>query len=40
MPQEIRRFFAQYRDAFNALDGEAVAKLRGGSLTLTWKREE
>ncbi|TMI36305.1 MAG: nuclear transport factor 2 family protein [Betaproteobacteria bacterium] len=27
MPQEIRRFFEQYRDAFNALDGEAVAKL-------------
>jgi hypothetical protein len=27
MLQEIRRFFEQYRDAFNALDGEAVAKL-------------
>jgi uncharacterized NTF2-like protein DUF6841 len=27
MPHEIRRFFEQYCDAFNQLDGEAVAKL-------------
>jgi hypothetical protein len=27
MPHEIRSFFEQYRDAFNQLDGEAVAKL-------------
>lgn len=27
MPTEIRRFFERYRDAFNSLDGEAVAKL-------------
>jgi hypothetical protein len=27
MPHEIRRFFEQYRDAFNQLDGEAVARL-------------
>jgi ketosteroid isomerase-like protein len=27
MPHDIRRFFEQYRDAFNQLDGEAVAKL-------------
>ncbi|MDR0777508.1 MAG: nuclear transport factor 2 family protein [Azonexus sp.] len=27
MPTEIRAFFDRYRDAFNALDGEAVAQL-------------
>ena len=27
MPQEIRAFFERYRDAFNALDGDAVAAL-------------
>ena len=27
MPTEIRLFFERYRDAFNALDGEAVARL-------------
>jgi hypothetical protein len=27
MPLEIRQFFERYRDAFNALDGEAVATL-------------
>ena len=27
MPVEIRQFFERYRDAFNALDGEAVANL-------------
>lgn len=27
MPTEIRQFFERYRDAFNALDGEAVARL-------------
>ncbi len=27
MPVEIRRFFERYRDAFNALDGDAVADL-------------
>jgi ketosteroid isomerase-like protein len=27
MPHEIRAFFNNYRDAFNALDGSAVAKL-------------
>jgi len=27
MPPDIQRFFEQYRDAFNALDGEAVARL-------------
>ena len=27
MPQEIRAFFERYREAFNALDGEAVAAL-------------
>lgn len=27
MPAEIRAFFERYRDAFNALDGEAVARL-------------
>lgn len=26
MPREIRTFFEQYRDAFNALDGPAVAE--------------
>lgn len=41
MPDEIRRFFEIYRDAFNALDGDAVARLyavpsgiaQGGSYT-------
>ncbi|MFN5700605.1 MAG: hypothetical protein ACK47V_08260 [Betaproteobacteria bacterium] len=27
MPTEIRQFFERYRDAFNSLDGEAVARL-------------
>lgn len=27
MPAEIKRFFERYRDAFNALDGDAVADL-------------
>ena len=27
MPHAIHHFFEQYRDAFNQLDGEAVAKL-------------
>lgn len=27
MPREIREFFERYRDAFNALDGNAVAAL-------------
>jgi hypothetical protein len=27
VPIEIQRFFTQYRDAFNSLDGEAVAQL-------------
>lgn len=27
MPDEIRAFFDRYRDAFNALDSEAVARL-------------
>ncbi len=27
MPSEIRAFFEAYRDAFNALDGKAVARL-------------
>lgn len=27
MPVEIQRFFERYRDAFNALDGDAVAAL-------------
>lgn len=27
MPTEIRQFFECYRDAFNSLDGEAVARL-------------
>ena len=27
MPKEIRSFFEQYREAFNRLDGEAVARL-------------
>jgi hypothetical protein len=27
MPTEITRFFERYRDAFNSLDGEAVAQL-------------
>ena len=27
MPTEIREFFEHYRDAFNRLDGEAVARL-------------
>jgi hypothetical protein len=27
MPREIRHFFETYRDAFNALDGNAVAQL-------------
>lgn len=27
MPTEIRQFFELYRDAFNSLDGEAVARL-------------
>ena len=27
MPREIRAFFEQYREAFNALDGSAVADL-------------
>ena len=27
MPREIRAFFESYRDAFNALDGKAVAEL-------------
>lgn len=27
MPDEIRRFFERYRDAFNTLDGDAVARL-------------
>jgi ketosteroid isomerase-like protein len=27
MPAEIQRFFERYRDAFNALDGDAVAAL-------------
>ncbi len=27
MPTEIRQFLERYRDAFNSLDGEAVAKL-------------
>jgi len=27
MPREIQAFFERYRDAFNALDGEAVAGL-------------
>ncbi len=27
MPVEIRQFFDRYRDAFNALDGQAVAEL-------------
>lgn len=27
MPREIRAFFESYRDAFNALDGHAVARL-------------
>jgi len=27
MPTEIRQFFERYRDAFNSLDGEAVATL-------------
>lgn len=26
MPNEIRQFFERYRDAFNSLDGEAVAQ--------------
>ena len=27
MPEDIRAFFEQYRDAFDRLDGEAVARL-------------
>ena len=27
MPKEIRAFFEQYAEAFNALDGDAVASL-------------
>ena len=27
MPTEIHQFFERYRDAFNSLDGEAVARL-------------
>jgi hypothetical protein len=27
VPAEIRQFFEQYRDAFNRLDGDAVARL-------------
>ena len=27
MPAEIRQFFEQYREAFNRLDGDAVARL-------------
>ena len=27
MPREIRAFFEAYRDAFNRLDGEAIARL-------------
>lgn len=27
MPRDIEAFFIRYRDAFNALDGEAVARL-------------
>ncbi len=27
MPDDIRRFFETYRDAFNALDGDAIARL-------------
>ncbi len=27
MPAQLRAFFERYRDAFNALDGEAVARL-------------
>jgi hypothetical protein len=27
MPPDIHHFFEQYRDAFNALDGEAIARL-------------
>ena len=27
MPREIRAFFEQYRDAFNSLEGQAVAEL-------------
>ena len=27
MPTEIRQFFERYRDAFNSLNGEAVARL-------------
>jgi hypothetical protein len=27
MPNDVRKFFEEYRDAFNRLDGEAVARL-------------